>query len=220
VNWYVPNKAGSHDFKFGWDWQIDSNQFGWNTNSGPIRYRDNSRLGAAPAGAPADQLAAVDELELVNVPTLNDDRNRHTDIFAQDVWTLNERVTLSLGVRFGRQSLYYLASAQTPVLGNFFDPVDVPAASLDSWNNIAPRLGVTIDATGQGKTVIKGYFGRYYGNIGSGIQGANPAGQATLRYKFADANGNGLLDDDTSWALFGGTARAVREGRGPRSIST
>jgi hypothetical protein len=53
VNWYVPNKAGSHDFKFGWDWQIDSNQFGWNTNSGPIRYRDNSRLGAAPAGAPA-----------------------------------------------------------------------------------------------------------------------------------------------------------------------
>jgi hypothetical protein len=87
------------------------------------------------------------------------------------------------------------------VLG-IFRSVDVPAASLDSWNNIAPRLGVTIDATGQGKTVIKGYFGRYYGNIGSGIQGANPAGQATLRYKFADANGNGLLDDDNELGAF------------------
>jgi hypothetical protein len=194
VAWYVPNKAGSHDFKFGWDWQVDSNQFGWNTNSGPLRYRDSSNLGPPPAGAPADMLGAANQIDFVNVPTINDDRNMHTDIFAQDVWTLNDRVTLSLGVRFGRQSLYYLAAQQTPVLTDFFDAIDSPAADLDSWNNIAPRLGVTIDATGQGKTVVKGYFGRYYGNIGTGIQASNPAGQATLRYSFLDPNRNGLYD--------------------------
>jgi hypothetical protein len=194
VAWYVPDKAGSHDFKFGWDWQIDSNQFGWNTNSGALRYRDNSNLGPPPAGASPDQLGAVDQIDFFNVPTINDDRNMHTDIFAQDVWTLNDRVTLSLGVRFGRQSLYYLAAQQTPELGEFFSPIDSPAADLKSYNNLAPRLGVTIDATGKGKTVVKGYYGRYYGNIGTGIQASNPAGQQQLRYDFLDPNGNGLYD--------------------------
>jgi hypothetical protein len=196
ISWYVPNKAGSHDFKFGWDWQIDSRQFGWNTNSGPLRYRDNSNLGPPPPGAPADMLGAADQIAFVNVPTVNDDRNRHTDLFAQDIWTVSDRVTLSLGFRFGRQSLYYLASAQTPVLGQFFPPTDVPAASLDSWNNIAPRLGFTFDVTGQGKTVMKAHYGRYYANIGSGLGAANPAGQAELRYRFLDPNRNGLYDGE------------------------
>ena len=194
VSWYVPNKAGSHDFKFGWDWQIDSRQFGWNTNSGDVRYRDNSNLGGPPPGAPPDMLGSADQIAFFNVPTSNDDRNRHTDFFVQDIWTVSDRVTLSLGFRYGRQSLYYLASSQTPVLSEFFSPVNVPAADLDSWNNIAPRLGVTFDVTGQGKTVFKGYYGRYYGNIGSGLGAANPAGQAELRYKFLDPNRNGLYD--------------------------
>jgi hypothetical protein len=194
VAWYVPDKAGSHDLKFGWDWQIDSNQFGWNTNSGNLRYRDSSGLGPPPPGAPADMLGAANQIDFFNVPTLNDDRNRHTDLFVQDVWTLNDRVTVSLGVRFGNQKLYYLAAAQTPELGEFFDPIDSPAGDLDSWSNLAPRLGITFDATGEGKTVVKGYYGRYYGNIGSGIQSSNPAGQQQLRYTFLDPNRNGIYD--------------------------
>ena len=48
ANYYMPNKvAGSHDWKFGFDWQIDSSQYGSNANSGPIRYFDNTTLGTA-----------------------------------------------------------------------------------------------------------------------------------------------------------------------------
>ncbi len=193
VSYYVPDKAGSHDFKFGWDWQIDSSQFGWNTNSGTLRYRDNSNLGSATTGAPG-QLGQVDEIDFFNVPTLNDDRNQHTDLYAQDVWTVSDRMTLTIGARFGRQSLYYLGSSQTPVLTDFFQPVDSQGQSVRTWNNVAPRLGVTIDVTGEGKTVLKGYYGRYYGNVGSGLSGANPAGQQQLRYKFLDQNNNGVYD--------------------------
>jgi hypothetical protein len=193
-SWYVPNKAGSHDFKFGWDWQIDSNGTIRSTASGALRYRDNSNLGSPPPGAPADMLGAADQISFFSVPISVDDRNRHTDFFAQDIWTVSDRVTLTLGLRFGRQSLYYLGSSQTPQLSEFFPPADVRAGDVGSWNNVAPRLGVTFDVTGKGKTVFKAYYGRYYANIGSGIAAANPAGQTELRYKFLDPNHNGLYD--------------------------
>ncbi|HSF19879.1 MAG TPA: carboxypeptidase regulatory-like domain-containing protein [Vicinamibacteria bacterium] len=202
VSYYVPSAKGSHDFKFGFDWQIDSYRFGGNTNSGPIRYRDNSNLGPPPAGAGPDVLGALDEIDLLSLPTLNDDRNQHTDIYAQDTWTLNSRVTFTLGVRFGRQDLYYLASQQTPELTELFDPVDVPAASLQAWNNIAPRIGATFDLTGEGKTILKGYYGRYYGNIGSGLSAANPGAYTTLRYKFNDLNGNTVYDGTQELGAF------------------
>jgi outer membrane receptor protein involved in Fe transport len=209
VAWYLPSAAGSHDLKFGWDWQIDSAQNGWNANSGAIRYRDNSNLGAAlptytdpafdpglPANASTLYNARTDEIDVVNVPTLNDDRNMHTDFYAQDTWTLNDRLTMMLGVRFGRQKLYYLGSSQTPVLTDFFSPTAVDGKTVVTFNNIAPRLGATFDLTGKGRTILKAYYGRYYGNVGSGLSGANPAGQQTLRHKLNDFNGNGIYDGE------------------------
>ena len=199
-NYYIPEAAGSHDIKFGWDWQIDSSQFGWNTNSGAIRYRDNSNLGPAPpTSQDVGQLGAADELDFFNVPTLNDDRNMHTDLYVQDTWTTNDRLTLTLGLRFGRQKAYYLGSQQSPLLGDpgfgvSFNPVETTGQTVKTWNNVAPRLGATIDVTGRGQTVLKAYFGRYYGNIDTGLSAANPAGQQQFRYKFNDVNGNGFYD--------------------------
>ena len=197
LNWYVPSAAGSHDFKFGWDWQIDSRQFGWNTNSGAIRYRDNSNLGPpCPGCQDPGQLGAVDEIDFVNVPTMNDDRNMHTDLYAQDIWTINDRMTLTLGARFGRQSIYYLdgGNIAPPIQSDLFQEVVVQGADVRSWNTLAPRVGVTIDLTGEGRSVFKAYYGRYYSNFGSGLPPANPGGQSSLRYKFLDPNGNGLYD--------------------------
>jgi len=197
-NYYVPDAAGSHDIKFGWDWQIDSSQFGWNTNSGSIRYRDNSGLGPAP-GSSQDpgQLGAADEIEFFNVPTLPDDRNKHTDFYVQDIWTLNDRATLTLGVRFGHQSAYYLDTTVNPLLndpafGISFPDKTVEGAHVQSWSNLAPRLGVTYDLTGRGQTVLKAFFGRYYGQIGTGLSASNPAGQTSERYKFNDNNLDGF----------------------------
>lgn len=195
INYYLPSAAGSHDFKFGWDWQVDSRQFGWNTNSGAIRYRDNSNNGPC-VNCAVGQLGAVDEIEFFNVPTGNDDRNMHTDIFAQDIWTVSDRLTLSFGARFGRQRIYFLdgGSLGTPLLTEFFQENIAGADDLISFNNIAPRVGFTYDVSGSGKTVLKGYYGRYYSNAGTGIPDSNPGGQASERYQFLDQNANGVFD--------------------------
>ncbi len=205
-NYYVPIGGGSHDFKFGWDWQIDSELSGWNTNSGAFQYRDDPTQ-----GNPND----VYQVNLVGVPNLVDNRNTHWDFFAQDTWTVNDRLTVTLGFRVGSQALSYLDSDNSPgtacqdVLNCQFElPADqsqiltevfgsgvaVPGATAYTHWNVAPRVGFTYDLTGEGSSVFKAYFGRYYSNVGTGLSSANPGGQASARYLFNDLNGNAVLD--------------------------
>ena len=208
-NYYVPIGSGSHDFKFGWDWQIDGQLFGWNSNSGAARYLDDIN-----EGRPHN----VDRVYLVGVPNLTDDRNMHSDFFAQDVWTANDRLTILFGIRVGSQSLSYLESDNKPgstcpesLLCQFELPshqsqlltdvfgggATIPGDHVHTHWNIAPRAGLTYDVTGEGTSVFKAYVGRYYANVGTGLSSANPGGQANATYRFLDQNMNGVLDDSS-----------------------
>jgi hypothetical protein len=118
----------------------------------------------------------------------------HTDFFAQDAWRLNSRLTLTLGVRVGRQDVYYGDVENFPLQSDVFPPTTASGAGIiDRWN-VAPRGGVAIDLTGDGRSVLKGYFGRFYANLGSGIEAANPGGRGIRVYDFQDLNANGIYD--------------------------
>ncbi|HSF19874.1 MAG TPA: carboxypeptidase regulatory-like domain-containing protein [Vicinamibacteria bacterium] len=189
LNYYIPNKAGSHDWKFGFDWQIDSSQYGSNSNSGPLRYFDNSQLGR-PNNADEIALFSVPENGAVSA----DNRNTTTAFFVQDTWSPSDRLTLNLGFRFGRQRAYYLDSELTPFFSSFFPTGTIQGQTLTTWNNVAPRLGVTYDLSGSGRTVVKAHYGRYYNNIADTLSPGNPANVAFIRFKFLDQNQNGLFD--------------------------
>ncbi len=211
-NYYLPTGSGSHDFKFGWDMQIDEEQFGWNSNSGAVYYQDNS---SQDPPRPFN----VDEIRFWSVPNFNYDRNTHIDFYVQDVWTINDRLTVNAGVRFGSQRIGYLESNNTPgancdaALGCVREIADIDAnvaaalpllfgeggtvpanSNVISWWNLAPRVGFTLDVTGEGRSVVKGYYGRYYFNMDSGWASANPGGNKNVQYKFLDQNQNGLFD--------------------------
>jgi len=191
-NYHLPTKgAGSHELKLGWDWQIDRNGPAWSDASGGIRYLDNSAFG----GATSLPNVLVDRILFANVPNQGEtDHNQHTDFFAQDLWRVNDRLSLSLGVRVGRQAIYYSDVANAPLQTDVFTGTSAPAADvLERWN-AAPRLGVTFDLTGRGKSVLKAYAGRFYANVGSGLEQANPGGRGLRVYEFLDLNGNGLYD--------------------------
>jgi hypothetical protein len=189
ANYYVPAAKGSHDFKFGFDWQIDSSQYGSNSNSGAIQYWDNSNL---------HRPLNVDEIRLFNVKAEGanqaDNRDTHTAFFVQDTWSPNDRLTLNLGFRFHRQVASYEEANLEPLFAEFFPTGTIPAQTLVTWNNFAPRLGLTYDVTGTGKTVFKGHYGRYYVNIADQLSAANPGAYAYVHYKFLDQNANGLYD--------------------------
>ena len=74
--------------------------------------------------------------------------------FAQDKWRVTNRTTLSLGLRYDLE-VQPIAEVDNPA---FPDPAKYP---LDT-NNIAPRVGLTYDLSGDGRSVVRGGYGRFY----------------------------------------------------------
>jgi len=68
-----------------------------------------------------------------------------------------------------------------------------PEAHYLKWNGIAPRLGMSYDLTGDGKTVVKLNWGMYKFNPGVGVaDNANPnQSLKTVTFAWTDRNGDG-----------------------------
>ena len=76
-------------------------------------------------------------------------------LWVQDDWSVTDRLTLNLGVRYDVEINAYANDVQ-------FLP-HVPGDQPNDTNNIAPRLGFTYSAAE--RTVVRGGFGRYYGTV-------------------------------------------------------
>lgn len=192
ISYRLPTeRAGSHELTLGWDWQIDRNGPAWSDASGAIRYLDNSAFGRSTTITDV----FVDRLLFANVPNQGGtDHNRHTDLFAQDTWRAGDRLNLTLGVRAGQQSVYYSDVANDPLASDIFSATSATGSQVFSRWGIAPRLGAAFDLSGRGRSVLKAYFGRFYANVGSGLEDANPGGRSTRTYEFLDLNQNGVYD--------------------------
>jgi len=59
-----------------------------------------------------------------------------------------------------------------------------------AWKNWSPRVGVTYDLMGDGRSVIKANYARYIGQLGTGTMSStyNPVGTTLVRYPWVDLN--------------------------------
>lgn len=79
--------------------------------------------------------------------------------YAQDQWTM-KRLTLSMGLRFDWLRAYN--PAQSQVAGPLSQDRSFPEQDcLPCWKDINPRLGVSYDVFGTGRTAVKASLGRY-----------------------------------------------------------
>jgi hypothetical protein len=117
-------------------------------------------------------------------------------IFVQEQWTLR-KITLNAGVRYDYLNLYipeqHLAPVQYVGSRDFDATRDIP-----NWHDVSPRLGLSYDLFGNGKTAIKWNLGRYIeGQAGGFPEQVNPITQnATSTRTWNDANGNFIPDCD------------------------
>ena len=209
-SYYLPDKAGSHDLKAGFEWLDDQSKFGNNGNSGPILYRDRN--------------GGIAEIELFDFNTFEtfgtgwtggDDRNKRLALFVQDRWSPTSRLTVTLGLRFDRQQPYYAASIRDPLLTEIFQPRSTEETILLTSNKLVPRLGVSYDPVGNGKSVIKAFYGRYYFNFADRLSNVNPGGTNSERWTFND-NGNRIYDGRQELGTLilrtGGTSTRIEPG--------
>jgi hypothetical protein len=137
--------TGSHALKAGFQWHIGDNRLNRDANGDlTVRFRD---------GVP-------DSVIVYDTPArLHDRMNADLGVYIQDSWTL-KRLTINPGLRWE----YFNSSIEPMAVeaGRF-----VPARSfsevpnIPNWKNIAPRLGVVYDLTGDAKTALKASVNRY-----------------------------------------------------------
>jgi Carboxypeptidase regulatory-like domain len=170
--------AGTHDFKAG-------TQFSWEDMTYE-RIRNGDTL-----------LELVDGVAtrafLSNTPINSDHRLETWAAFGQDRWMIG-RATINLGVRIDGVKAYL--PAQASPAGTWVGERSFPEREVFNFSaNVAPRLGVTYDLAGNGRTAIKAYYGRFYNQFGSELaESSNQNALAQLQVPWSDPNGNLRLD--------------------------
>jgi hypothetical protein len=114
--------------------------------------------------------------------------------YASDAWQPNDRLTLTLGLRYDRYRLFL--PAQDPPAGRP-NARQYPAVStLADWTALTPRLAAVFDVKGDGRTLVKFNFGRYRGapNAALGFNSNPNSNQWWKQHRWADFNQNLLWE--------------------------
>jgi len=106
------------------------------------------------------------------------DQDYDLGLFVQDRWSV-KRATVNLGLRY--DSFKGTAPAQvvtgpTPLTPNRAD-IPLPETGLVHWHDVTPRLGITYDIGGDGKTAVKVSLNKYVeGQAVGSLVGVNAGG--------------------------------------------
>ena len=177
LSYFKQGWGGSHNFKFGWEIFRETGTTGSKAES------YNSVVNILSNGAPL-------EVYLLGYPQDSTEGLWNEGLYLTDTWRASNKLSMNLGVRFDRYQNFL--SAQQHAADRFFpDTVSFPAVTsgLRLWNVAAPRLGASYNVTGDGKTVIKANWGKYWNNPGTGS--SNPNGSWQKRYAWTDTNTDG-----------------------------
>ncbi|MGE5814989.1 MAG: carboxypeptidase regulatory-like domain-containing protein, partial [Acidobacteriota bacterium] len=156
LSYFKDNWGGSHNFKVGGEF--------FNERFDDLRGQDGK------GQVPGDVLmvlsrGAPSEVILFQTPSSSLNGLWTTGLYASDLWRLNARLTVTGGVVFDRYRSYLPAQSGPPI--GPFNPTHTDFAAVDNlitWNLLAPRVGLTYDLGGNGKTVLKANYAQYWWN--------------------------------------------------------
>jgi outer membrane receptor protein involved in Fe transport len=145
------NVFDRHELRYGFDVEVNT----YNADLNETWFRFFGPSGEFASYIQERQYAVVGEGRTVN-----------SAFYAQDAWRLLPNLQLNLGLRYERQTL---SSANDVAISG---PSDAEACtahgecrvvdSLTLTNNWAPRLGVSWDPLGNGRTKVYAFWGRFY----------------------------------------------------------
>jgi hypothetical protein len=199
--------GGSHNFKVGGEVMMETGWFGYTQVYGAnIRENFNTSGAANTVNLAAPTALSVGSLgdgpngNLLSIAKVNT-----IDGFITDQYTVG-RATMNLGVRFDHYDVFTPTQNQlafTFPTGLTIPNQTFPEAHYLKWDSLAPRLGISYDLQGNGKTVLKANYGIYKFNPGVGIADqANPnQSSKTVTYNWSDPNGDHIFQPNEAGTL-------------------
>jgi hypothetical protein len=144
--------GASHDFRFGVQ---------YSDASAPGLYGYNDLVYTYSVTAPGYGYG------IARTPFSYNGASRSVGVFLDDTVRLSDRLSLNLGVRYDYNKAY---SPDQEELDENGSPTGVtfPKTDYYTWKNVSPRLGFNWRVTGDGKTVLKGHWGRYHRAVATG----------------------------------------------------
>ena len=194
ATYFIDRGKGSHTLKVGGEILKEIGYEGYEQGvGGNIEHvynngRANQVIFRIPTATRTGALGLGKAGDLTSVSALN-----VGSMFLTDTWSAG-RTTINGGVRYDRYTGWLPEQQQLPATVGpvHVDAATFPQTTLFTWNAFAPRVGVTVDLSGDGKTVLKGNYGFFWHNPGVGVGSAanpnTPAKQAT--YQWNDINGD------------------------------
>jgi hypothetical protein len=188
MNYFMPGTmGGDHAVKMGGYWK-DANSYNSTHTPGyavarfPTAVSNDCSLAATACQAQVTRDGQT-EFDLLNLSA-----------YVQDTYT-HSRFTAQIGVRYDYNHDQALASAvgANPLVPQLLPAVTFPGADPDvAFHNVSPRLGLTYDLSGSGKTLVKANYAIYFGQVGTaGVSGqVNPVSRVSVRYPWVDLNGD------------------------------
>jgi hypothetical protein len=189
LTWYRPSSFyGNHNIKLGFDYFGNSyaRPNPGDTPGAPYNYhlRFNN-------GAPF-------QIQVWNHPIRSWSASNYTSVYATDSWTMGRRFTLSLGARFAHDDGFVPASCRETAIapGDVIFPAECfPKGQTAIYNSLSPRLYAVYDLSGDGKTVLKGGWGRFPRmRQMDDVSELDRNFRITATYRWRDLNGNGNYD--------------------------
>ena len=199
--------GGSHTLKVGGEYLDEKGETIWGqAYADNVIHFVNGSLAGGPAGATPAAVRLGNNADSWSALAT-------TSLFVTDSWVV-KRLTMNLGVRYDRYRVW-LPEQSLPV-GRFV-PVALDFAEVSdvvTFNHLAPRIGASYDLTGDGNTVLKGNYGRFYFNPGVNLaDSVNPnTAHQYADHVWNDNNNDRMFQEGEQGVLqtrFGGVANAA-----------
>ncbi len=140
--------GGSHDFKFGVQWNDGGADYVFGYNDYIRTYGGVPGYGYAYA-----------------TPFHQAGKTRGIGVFVDDSFRVNSRLSLNVGLRYDYNKASF---GSYELLDRLGQPTGSSTSAVDklfAWNSLSPRIGANWKLTADGRTVLKAHYGRYYRGV-------------------------------------------------------
>ncbi len=211
--------GGDHEIGAGIEYQWGLDRYGyargnplqWHYyNGNPYYYRGYYGLSAAHPTF-GDGRISFTNCGLQEGDSVKDLMDARISAYLQDSWTIKNRLTINMGIRLDYYNGWGGEAKTTGITGlpfqigqtlesqlgfNPFGAFTVdPIKDVLKFTTFSPRIGLTYDLFGNGKTALKASFSRYAQAVPvMWFENVSPAVMAQYRFNWWDDNGNGVPD--------------------------